>query len=142
MRADKMASAFLDANVLLYSISTATAEAAKRRRAIELLERGDCALSVQVLQEFYVQATRAARADALEHGVAVGLIRAWRRFPVQETTLGVLDSALEIVARHRIAYWDACVVAAALALGCERLYSEDLSHGQRIGALTIFNPFA
>ena len=55
MRADKMASAFLDANVLLYSISTATAEAAKRRRALELLETGDCALSVQVLQELYIQ---------------------------------------------------------------------------------------
>jgi predicted nucleic acid-binding protein len=55
MRADKTASAFLDANVLLYSISTATAEAAKRRRALELLETGDCALSVQVLQELYIQ---------------------------------------------------------------------------------------
>ncbi len=142
MRADRMASAFLDTNVLLYSISTATAEAAKRRRALELLEIGDCALSIQVLQEFYVQATRATRADALEHGVAVGLIRAWRRFPVQETTLAVMDAALEIAARHRIAYWDACIVAAALTLGCERLYSEDMSHGQRIGALTIFNPFA
>jgi len=133
---------FLDTNVLLYSISTVPAEASKKARAIELLERRDCALSVQVLQEFYVQATRASRVDALPHDIAVGLIRAWRRFPVQETTLAVLDAALEIVARHRLAYWDACVVAAAQALGCERLYSEDMAHGARIGALTIFNPFA
>jgi predicted nucleic acid-binding protein len=137
-----MARAFLDTNILLYSISTAPGEAGKRKRALELIESGDCALSVQVLQEFYVQATRATRADALPHDVAVGLIRAWRRFPAQETTLAVVDAALAIAARNKLNYWDACIVAAAQALGCDRLYSEDMSHGQRFGELTIFNPFA
>jgi predicted nucleic acid-binding protein len=134
--------AFLDTNVLLHSISTAPAEAGKRSRALALLDERGCALSVQVLQEFYVQATRATRADALPHQIAVGLIRAWRRFPVQETTLAILDAALEIAARHRLNYWDACILAAAQALSCDRLYSEDMSHGQRIGDVTIFNPFA
>jgi|SRR5271155_859759 predicted nucleic acid-binding protein len=142
MRADSMARAFLDTNILLYSISTAAAETPKRERARELIDRDDCALSIQVLQEFYVQATRSTRPDALTHDVAIGLIRVWRRFPVQETTLGLLDAALEIVARHRFSYWDSCIIAAAQALGCERLYSEDMTHGQRIGPLTIFNPFA
>lgn len=137
-----MAPAFLDTNILLYSISTAADEAAKRERAIELIESGGCALSVQVLQEFYVQATRASRANALPHQAAVGLIRAWRRFPVQEITLAVVDAALEIAARHRLNYWDSCIIAAAQALTCDQLYSEDMSHGQRIGELTIFNPFA
>ena len=134
--------AFLDTNVLLYSIGTAPAEANKRSRALALLDDRSCALSVQVLQEFYVQATRVTRADALPHQIAVGLIRAWRRFPVQDTTLAILDAALAIVARNKLNYWDACIVAAAQALGCARLYSEDMSHGQRIGELTIFNPFA
>ena len=49
---------FLDTNILLYSISRDAREAAKRDRAVALLERDDGALSVQVLQEFYVQATR------------------------------------------------------------------------------------
>jgi predicted nucleic acid-binding protein len=43
---------FLDTNILLYSISRDPAESAKRDRAIDLLERDDGALSVQVLQEF------------------------------------------------------------------------------------------
>jgi len=72
---------FLDTNVLLYSISRANDEARKRERAIALLEQEDCGLSVQVLQEFYVQATRATRADALPHDLAAGLIRAWLRLP-------------------------------------------------------------
>jgi predicted nucleic acid-binding protein len=56
---------FLDTNILLYSISRSPAETSKRDRAIELLERDDGALSVQVLQEFYVQATRSTRPDPL-----------------------------------------------------------------------------
>jgi predicted nucleic acid-binding protein len=56
---------FLDTNILLYSISRDPSEASKRDRAINFLERDDGALSVQVLQEFYVQATRAIVSDPL-----------------------------------------------------------------------------
>jgi predicted nucleic acid-binding protein len=56
---------FLDTNVLLYAISPNPEEAAKRAQADALLRREDGALSVQVLQEFYVQATRASRPDYL-----------------------------------------------------------------------------
>ena len=63
---------FLDTNILLYSISDDPNELAKRNIAGALLEQRDNALSVQVLQEFYVQATRPTRADAIPHNVAVG----------------------------------------------------------------------
>jgi predicted nucleic acid-binding protein len=65
---------FLDTNVLLYSISPAPAEAAKRERALELLDNDDGALSVQVLQEFYVQSTRTTRPGRLTHDLAVDLM--------------------------------------------------------------------
>ena len=78
---------FIDTNVLLYSISCEPAETFKRAIAIELLDAEDIALSIQVLQEFYVQATRATRPDALDHEIAVGLVRAWLRFKVQEIRL-------------------------------------------------------
>jgi predicted nucleic acid-binding protein len=52
---------FLDTNVLLYSISRDPTETAKRDRAVALIDAGGNALSVQVLQEFYVQATRPTR---------------------------------------------------------------------------------
>lgn len=132
---------FIDTNVLLYSVSRAPAEAAKRERAIALLERDDGALSVQVLQEFYVQATRTTRQDALPHPIAAGLIATWTRFKVQEITLAILASALEIKARHRFSYWDSAIIAAARALGCRELYSEDMSHGREIDGVVIVNPF-
>lgn len=132
---------FLDTNVLLYSISRDPAEAAKRERAIALLERDDVALSVQVLQEFYVQATRATRSDRLPHDIAAGLIEAWLRFPVQETTVAVLSGALEIKAMHGFSYWDSAIIAAARALGCRELCSEDMSHGREVAGVRIVDPF-
>ncbi|BBF91599.1 PIN domain-containing protein [Blastochloris tepida] len=132
---------FLDTNILLYSISRAPAETRKRQIAEAILESDDLALSVQVLQEFYVQATRTSRADRLPHELAVTFIHSWLRFPVQETTLQVLASALDIRARHGLSYWDAAIVAAASASGCQELLSEDLSHGERLAGVTIINPF-
>jgi len=132
---------FLDTNILLYSISRDPAEEAKRERAVALLERDEGALSVQALQEFYVQATRSSRPDPLPHDIAAGLITAWTRFPVQEITLSILSGALEIKAAHGFSYWDSAIVAAARALGCSTLYSEDLSHGREVEGITIINPF-
>jgi len=132
---------FLDTNILLYSISRDPAEAAKRERAIALIDADDNALSVQVLQEFYVQATRPTRPDALAHEIAAGLIRTWLRFDVQDITVPVMTEALRIRAAHGLSYWDAAIVAAACALGCRELYSEDMSHGREVEGTTIINPF-
>lgn len=132
---------FFDTNILLYSISRDSTEAAKRDRAIALLDADDGALSVQVLQEFYVQATRPSRPDAIPHDIAVGLVESWTRFKVQEITLPVLRGALEIKAAHGFSYWDSAVIAAARALGCNELYTEDMSHGRIVEGITIIDPF-
>ena len=132
---------FLDTNILLYSISRDPTEAAKRRCAIDLLDRDDGALSLQVLQEFYVQATRPTRTDPLPHDIAAGLIRTWTRFQVQEIDLPILYAALEIKWAHGLSYWDSVIVAAARALGCSELYSEDMPDGRRIEGVVIVNPF-
>ena len=132
---------FIDTNILLYSISRDPAEATKREIAIALLDNENIALSVQVLQEFYVQATRATRPDAVAHDIAVGLVRTWLRFKIQEMTLAVMLDALEIKASYGLSYWDAAIVAAARALGCRQLLSEDMRHGREIEGVQINNPF-
>jgi predicted nucleic acid-binding protein len=81
---------FLDTNIFLYSISRA-GRGRKRNRAIKLIERGGNAPSVQVLQEFYVQATRPTRSDAIQHDVAAGLIRTWLRFKMQEISVTIVE---------------------------------------------------
>jgi predicted nucleic acid-binding protein len=132
---------FLDTNILLYSISSERAEAEKRERAISLLGRDDIGLSVQVLGEFYVQATRATRRDALAHEIAAGLIEAWLRFPVQNLTRELVLNALTIKAAHGFSYWDSAIIAAASALGCRELYTEDLPHGGDVQGVRIIDPF-
>ncbi len=132
---------FADTNVLLYSVSTVPTESAKADKARALLANRDIALSVQVLQEFYVQATRASRAEPLTHDEATGFIRAWRRFSTQELTLAVLDDALALKARFQISYWDAAIIAAARASGSTEVLSEDLNDGQDYGGVRVVNPF-
>jgi predicted nucleic acid-binding protein len=132
---------FVDTNVLLYAVSTAREEAAKAQAARKVLDADDLALSVQVLQEFYVQATRTGRKDRLSHEQAALLVESWLRFPVQETTVTLLRSALEAKRRHRLSYWDAAVLAAARALGCEVLLSEDLAHGRDYDGVRVVDPF-
>ena len=127
--------------MLVYSISTAPDDRAKRERAQNLIDGGDVALSVQVLQEFYVQATRPTRPEPLPAAQARGLIEAWRRFPVQETTLALLDLGFELQARHRFSHWDSMIVAAARAQGCELLWSEDMDDGRIVDGMRIANPF-
>ena len=132
---------FFDTNVLLYSISRNPAEAEKRSRAVSLLRGDSGAMSVQVLQEFYTQATRTTRPHRIPHELAVGFIERWTRFRIQEMTMAILRAALEISAAYRFSYWDSAIIAAAQALGCRALYTEDMSDGQIVGGVRIVNPF-
>ena len=132
---------FADTNLLLYAASTAPDERSKARIARELLEADDLALSVQVLQEFYVQATRPSRSERMSHEQATALIEAFCRFPVQETTLPLVRAALDTRERFGISYWDAAILEAARSLGCAIVLSEDLADGQDYGGVTVQNPF-
>lgn len=131
---------FVDTNILLYSISPRQKDVAKRDAAVQILDRDDVALSVQVLQEFYVQATRPS-GYALSGHLALGFVRTWLRFAVQETTTPILLAGIEFSSRYKFSYWDGAIVAAAQAAGCDVLYTEDLSHGQVVDGVTIVNPF-
>jgi predicted nucleic acid-binding protein len=132
---------FVDTNVLLYAISHDPDEQAKAARANELLSAGDVGLSVQVLQEFYVQATRDSRADRLSQEQAAALVDSFRRFPVQETKIDVMLAAMSTRQRFGISYWDAAILEAARAMGCEVVLSEDLSAGQDYAGVRVENPF-
>ena len=132
---------FVDTNVLLYAISRDPAEQDKAKRANDILAGRDLALSAQVLQEFYVQATRASRPDALSHRQAVLLIESFRRFPVQDLTSGIMLAALDACQRFQISYWDAAIIEASRAMGCAEVLSEDLSESQDYGGVRVVNPF-
>jgi predicted nucleic acid-binding protein len=132
---------FADTNVLLYAISRDPDERNKSERANDILAAGDVALSVQVLQEFYVQATRASRTDPLSHDQAAKLVESFLRFPMAAVTTGVVLAALATRERFGLSYWDAAIVEAGRSMGCDVVLSEDLNDGQDYGGVRVENPF-
>jgi predicted nucleic acid-binding protein len=132
---------FVDTNVLLYAISRDPAEQDRAKRANDILTGRDLALSVQVLQEFHVQATRASRPDAITHQQAFRLIESFRRFPVQDVTSAIMMAALDARRRFQISYWDAAIIEASRTMGCTEVLSEDLNDGQDYAGVRVTNPF-
>ena len=132
---------FVDTNVLLYAVVPEEDEQAKAARANEILLAGDIALSVQVLQEFYAQATRESRQGRITHEQATSAVQSLRFFPVQDITVNLMLDALETRARFQISYWDAAIIEAARRLDCPVVLSEDLNDGQDYAGVGVENPF-
>ena len=133
---------FVDTNVLLYATSVVPQEAPKRLLARELLNEDDLAISVQVLQEFYYQATRPNQLAPLTHNEALEFLVDILKFEIYPVTLEIFHSAVAISQRFQLSYWDAAILAAARALGCDAVYSEDMSSQQDYDGLRVINPFA
>jgi predicted nucleic acid-binding protein len=132
---------FIDTNILLYAISQDPAEQDKAKSANAILSGRDLALSVQVLQEFYVQATRASRPDPITHLQAVRLIESFRRFPVQDITSAIVMAALDARERFQLSYWDSAIIEASRAMGCTEVLSEDMGDGHDYAGVRVTNPF-
>ncbi len=131
----------LDTNVLIYAFSKASGDVAKTRIARDWVNREDWGVTLQVLQEFYVNAVRTPH--QLGHDDALAMIEeiASSR-PVAVIDVPLMRHALQLKSRYRISYWDAAVVAGARRLGASVLVSEDLAHGQDYGGVRVLNPFA
>ena len=133
---------FVDTNVLLYAVSSAREDREKSLVALAILDEPDVALSVQVLQEFYVQATHSRRSDRLTPVQARMLTESWLlRFRVQEMTVELMRNALATRERWKLSYWDAAIVEAARLAACSVLLSEDLQHGTDFAGVRVENPF-
>ena len=131
----------VDTNILIYAASRREVDAPKKARAEIILKEPDLALSVQVLQEFYTQSTRPQGPAGLTHQEALESLAPLMRLPIQPVTTEVFHRATELCERFRISYWDAAILAAAKMLGCDAVYSEDLSHSQDYDGLRVINPF-
>lgn len=135
-----MARPFLDTNILLYAFGVNPDEDRKQGIAQQLLARMNWHISVQVLQEFFVNATRGApRAPSDE--TALDFVELLCLGPVQDMTMALFLDAIHVRRCHKLSYWDGAIVAAAKAQNCDLLYSEDLNHGQVIDGVRIENPF-
>jgi predicted nucleic acid-binding protein len=136
------AEAFIDTNVLLYTIDEDPAAAPKRIKAQELLLSERWGWSVQVAAEFFVNATSAERPFRLTSSDALSLLEAWAHYPISDLSFDLVRAAIDVHQRFRLSYWDAAILAAAKQMGCHVVYSEDLNAGQDYDGVAVVNPFA
>jgi predicted nucleic acid-binding protein len=127
---------FFDTTILIYSISS---DDPRSTIAENLLAAGGY-ISVQVLNEFTAVARRKLNMSWEEITDALSAVRVLCEPPIA-LSVNIHEAALKIAARHGYQIYDALILAAALSEECDLLYSEDMQHGQRLGALTIHNPF-
>lgn len=130
----------LDTNILVYADTGD--DPRRQQRALQLIREhrlgGHAVLSVQVLQEF---ANVALRKLGLPPALVRERLSFYQRFELVPTTPALIEGALDLHVLHGLSFYDALVVQAALAGGCQRLLTEDLQHGARVKGLQIVNPF-
>jgi predicted nucleic acid-binding protein len=133
---------FVDTNILVYGFDDS--DAAKRDRAQSVMRRlwetRTGRLSHQVLQEFYVTATRKLRPSVPRQRAQdeIESLLLWK--PAQPSG-SILKQAWQIEDRHGLSWWDSLIVAAAIAQDCTTLLTEDLQHDLQIDKLRVVNPF-
>lgn len=135
--------AFVDSNILIYAHDADAG--VKRERAVsklrQLWDAGTGRLSVQVLQEFYVNATQKL-ATPVARSTAREVIKTYGVWVRHATTAETVTRAAELAELARISFWDALIVASAEEVDAEELLSEDLNDGQAIAGMRIVNPLA
>lgn len=141
MSATPVTDCFIETNILLYAVSTASGEATKASIARQLLETRDWAWSAQVAAEFVRASTSPKQALPLTRAEARRWIETWMVFPMLPVDGALVLSAMVLAERFQVSHFDAQILAAAERLGCKTLYSEDLSHGQTYGSVRVLNPF-
>jgi predicted nucleic acid-binding protein len=133
---------FVDTNVLVYAYDTTAAEKRNVARQLmaELWLSGRGCLSVQVLQEFYVNVTRKVQ-HPMDHTTARRRLENLSRWLIHSPTGADVLEAIDLHGAHRISFWDAMILVSAKRLKCAVVWSEDLTDGQVIAGARVRNPF-
>ena len=131
---------FIDTNILVYSLDQHDQTKMEKARSIlrNIRETYSGVISTQVMQEFYVAATKKMKADPV---VMKGVLTRFSNFEVISITPDLIFSAIDCSILNRLSFWDALIIAAAASANCKEVWTEDLNHDQVILGARINNPF-
>ena len=132
---------FVDTNILIYAHDLDAGDRHEKARGLieGLWQEGGGVISIQVLQELYVNITRKIPTP-LPKPQARALVETYAIWEVVVPSAADLLRASEIEERHGLSFWDAMIANAALKAGAHTLWTEDLNHGQSIEGLQVMNP--
>ena len=134
-----MSKIFIDTNILVYGLDSYNPNKQEKCRSLLRTLADDLrgVISTQVMQEFYVAATRKLGVDPL---LTKDILHSFERFEVVIITPEAIKDAVDCSIINRLSFWDALIVVAAESARCERVWSEDLNDGQVIRGVRIENP--
>lgn len=133
---------FVDTNIFIYAYDVSSAE--KHQLALDLVselwDSGRGCLSIQVLQEFYVNLTMKIPhpLTPLETTRIIDDLGQWR---LHKPELKSVIEAIQIQQRNKISFWDAMIICSAKELGCKTIWTEDLNPNQIYEGIKAINPF-
>ncbi len=136
---------FFDTNIFVYAFDDT--EGQKYSDAQQLIRKianditSEAYVSYQMVQEFCNVALKKSFEVSLIQTAVADLL-----FPLTKNAKDIVSVEFynHVITLHidrSLSFYEACIVQAALDLGCDTLYSEDLQDGQRFGSLTVVNPF-
>ena len=133
-------SVFFDTNVLVYCTDSTdpVRQAQARRLVAQVSADGEAVISTQVLIELFNVLTRKQKMPA---DTARTMALAYTEWQVVQSDTTLVSAAMDTAIPHKLSIWDAMVIEAAVRAGAHILYTEDMTHGQRYGGLTLVNPF-
>ncbi len=133
---------FVDTNIFVYAYDLSAGK--KHITALALVRRlwdsGQGGISIQVLQELFVNLTRKVN-PPLEIEIAAKIIRDLSTWHMIIPGIEDVRQAIEICQLYRISFWDAMIIQSAERAGCKQIWSEDLNSSQVYGQVGVFNPF-
>jgi predicted nucleic acid-binding protein len=132
---------FLDTNVLLYADDADAGRKRDKARAVieGAIETGNGVLSCQVLQEYFVNATRKLGLGPAE---ARSRVDSYLALDVVTIRADLILGAIDLHRLHGFSFWDALILKCAAESGCDRLLTEDLQDERRVEGVQIENPFS
>jgi len=134
-----MSKVFIDTNILIYSMDEF--DLAKREKCRFLLKSAikefKGVISTQIMQEFYVTATKKLAADPL---LMKDVLHSFEQFEIVTVNPAIIYDAIDCGIINRISFWDSLIVVSAEIAHCGILWTEDLNHGQSIRGVRIENP--
>ena len=133
---------FVDTNIMIYAHDRSAGQKYERAKQIvqELWETRTGCLSIQVLQEFYVNVTQKV-AKPLSRNAAAQIIADLGLWDVHRPGARDLLDAIRLQERYQLSFWDAMIITSAIQLRCDILWSEDFSPGHFYDRVKVINPF-
>jgi predicted nucleic acid-binding protein len=130
---------FIDTNILIYSLDSRDKKKQNRAREVlqRIIDKHKPVISTQVINEFYVVATKKLNADQI---IVKNIIHNFRNMEIVHTDLQLIEEAIDISVISQLSYWDSLIIAAAEKSNCEFVFSEDLNSGQNYRGVLLLNP--